>query len=95
MQFVLGVVIGVGVGFAASVLLAPDKTKQQAAAPRGGSLGRPVYANGANGSHGFKSVVENVRKQLDEAMSEAKKAQKEAEAELTARYERMVARSHR
>lgn len=94
MRFVLGLIIGLGIGFAGAVLFAPDKGKKEQAA-EGGSLGRPMSANGANGSGGFKSVFESVRKQLDEALSEAKKAQKEAEAEMTERYHQVVSRSRK
>lgn len=84
MRFILGLLIGVGIGFAGSVLFAP----QQEEAP--GSRRSQVSANGAGG---FQSALDGLRKQFDEAFSEAKKAQREAEEEMTERYRRVVGRS--
>lgn len=85
MRFILGLLIGAGIGFAVSVIFAPEK-----AAKTDKSAG--VHA-GTNGRSSFQSVIDTVRKQMDEAMTEARKAQKDAESELTERYRRTVARS--
>ncbi|MEX1194356.1 MAG: YtxH domain-containing protein [Dehalococcoidia bacterium] len=85
MRFVLGVLIGFGIGFAGAVLFAPEKAKPTVT---GGSLGLQA----TNGSGGVKSAFDAVRKQLDEARTEARKAQRDAEKELTERYERSVSR---
>jgi uncharacterized membrane protein len=89
MRFVLGVIIGFGVGFAGAVLFAQQKSPAKASAPGGGSLGHPVGAS-ANGSRG---VLGKVRKGLDEALTEAKQARREAEKDMTERYQRTVGRS--
>ena len=86
MRFVLGLLIGLGAGFAGAILFAPERSE---AVP-----GKPA-AMGANGKVGFKSVFEDLRKSLDEALGEAKKAQREAEEEMTQRYRRVVGRSGR
>jgi gas vesicle protein len=94
MRFFLGLLIGLGFGFAVAILFAPEKPKKEEM-PAGGSLGRPASSMSTNGHGGFKSVFESIRKNLDEAMTEAKKAQKEAEAEMTERYRQVIARSRK
>ncbi len=84
MRFILGLLIGVCIGFAASVLLAPGK---DATAEERASEGQ------ANGTGGVSSALDGLRKQFDEAMGEAKKAQREAEDKMTERYRKIVGRS--
>jgi hypothetical protein len=84
MPFVIGLVIGLGAGFAGAVLFAPERAE---AVP-----GKPPVV-GANGKGGFKSVFGDLRKNLDEALGEAKKAQREAEEEMIQRYRRIAGRS--
>jgi gas vesicle protein len=82
MRFLLGVVLGFGVGFAGSVLLAPEKTKEADWVP-----GQPQAAkNGADG------ILETVKERVAQAMSEARDARKQAEREMRDRYERTVNR---
>jgi gas vesicle protein len=82
MRFLLGVVLGFGVGFAGSVLLAPEKTKEPDWVP-----GQPQASkNGAGG------ILETVKERVTQAMSEARDARKQAEREMRDRYERTVNR---
>jgi len=81
MRFILGLLIGVGIGFAASVLLSPGKGETVAV------RGTDDRANGAG------STLGGLRKQFDEAMGEAKKAQREAEEKMNERYRQIVGRS--
>ncbi len=83
MRFILGLLIGVGIGFAASVLLSPGKGETIAV------RGTDDRANGATGGSTFGGL----RKQFDEAMGEAKKAQREAEEKMNERYRQIVGRS--
>lgn len=86
MRFVLGVVIGLGIGFAGAVLFAPEKKKQRPEFPN-----RVIsQATGANGHK--RGLMSTVRERLDEAMSEAGEARRQAEREMTERYERSVGR---
>ncbi len=80
MRFILGLLIGICIGFAASVLLAPEKDE---AASEGADDRR---ANGAGGA------LQDLRKHFDEALGEAKKAQREAENKMTERYRKIVGR---
>ena len=82
MRFLLGVVLGFGVGFAGSVLFAPEKKKEADWVP-----GQPQASkNGAGG------ILETVKERVTQAMSEAKDARKQAEREMRDRYERTVNR---
>jgi len=84
MRFVLGLLIGLGAGFAGAILFAPERSE---------AVPGKAAAMGANGRGGFKSAFEDLRKSLDEALGEAKKARREAEEEMTQRYRRVVGRS--
>ena len=82
MRFLLGVVLGFGVGFAGSVLFAPEKKKEADWVP-----GQPQASK--NGSGG---ILDTVKERVTQAMSEAKDARKQAEREMRDRYERTVNR---
>ena len=85
MRFILGLLIGLGIGFAGAILFAPEKGETTAE--------RKPSDIGANGARGVKSAFDGLRKQFDEAMGEAKKAQREAEEKMTERYRKIVGRS--
>ena len=84
MRFILGLLIGICIGFAASVLLAPGKDE---------TAGERAPESRANGAGSVRSTFDGLRKQFDEAMGEAKKAQREAEEKMTERYRKIVGRS--
>jgi len=84
MRFILGLLIGVGIGFAASVLLSPGKDE---------TAGESATTGRANGTGDAGSTFGGLREQFDEAMGEAKKAQREAEEKMTERYRQIVGRS--
>ncbi|HEY5640803.1 MAG TPA: hypothetical protein VIW01_12225 [Dehalococcoidia bacterium] len=81
MRFILGLLIGICIGFAATVLLASEKDE---AAPERTDDRR---ANGAGGA------LQDLRRHFDEALGEAKKAQREAEDKMSERYRKIVGRS--
>ena len=91
MRFVLGIVLGFGVGLGGAILFAPEKKKQdpdwlpaQARAS--------VSGNGATkqSETGIKGVVATVKQRIDEAMTEAREAQKKAERDMLDRYDRTI-----
>ena len=84
MRFILGLLLGIGIGFAASVLLAPGKDE---------TVGEHAAEGRAGGTGSAGSTFDGLRKQFDEAMGEAKKAQREAEEKMTERYRQIVGRS--
>jgi gas vesicle protein len=89
MRFVLGVAIGLGVGFAAAVLLAPEKKKEQSTEWPSRVLNEATGTNGHQES-GMKGLVATVRERLDEAMAEAGEARRQAEREMNERYQRSI-----
>ena len=82
MRFILGILLGFGVGFAGAVLFAPEKKPEPEFIP-----GRPQHRNGSGG------LLDDVRVRLKEAMSEAKQAREQAEREMRDRYQRAVRKS--
>ena len=84
MRFILGLLIGLCIGFAASVLLASEKDEDS-----GGSLAEAR----ANGARSASAALDGLRKQFDEALGEAKKAQREAEDKMNERYRQSIGRS--
>jgi len=79
MRFILGILLGFGVGFAGAVLFAPEKKPEPEFIP-----GQPQHRNGSGG------LLDQVRERVKEAMSEAKQAREQAEREMRDRYERAV-----
>ena len=92
MRFVLGLVIGFGVGFAGAILMAPEKQRGKGAwfppVERNGSAAAP--ANGA--ATGVQRAMQTLRQRVAAAREEAKAAAAEAEREMKARYEKMTGR---
>lgn len=91
MRFVMGVLLGFAVGFAGALLFAPDKGRSRRL---WGESERETHGGPAsdNGRTSAKSAVETLRRHVDEALAEARKASQEAEKDLRARYERMAGR---
>jgi hypothetical protein len=88
MRFVLGVLLGFGVGLGAAILFAPDKGKRAEWPPL-----IPEDKKGAAGTeNGAGGLMAGVRQRIDEAMSEAREAKKRAEREMLDRYERSTGR---
>ena len=96
MRFLIGLLLGFGIGFGAAILFAPERTKRGEAiwAEGGQPLGPEPERAGANGSNGvvdgFQKMVRSFQEHLNEAWVEAKQASDEAEREMRARYEKMA-----
>jgi gas vesicle protein len=92
MRFLLGLLLGAAVGFAATVLLAPDREEED-------ELGRehladPDLAAAAGENHNLRGTVNrfmrSVQSQAEEAWKEAVAAAEEAEKEMWGHYERIA-----
>ena len=98
MRFLIGLLLGFAIGFAAAILFAPERTKRGEAiwAEGGQPLGPEPERAGANGStgvvDGFQKMARSLREHLNEAWAEAKQASDEAEREMRGRYEQATGR---
>ncbi|MEO8458448.1 MAG: YtxH domain-containing protein [Chloroflexota bacterium] len=79
MRFIIGILLGFGIGFAGAVLFAPEKKPEPEFIP-----GQPQNTNGNGG------LLDKARERVKEAVSEAKEAREQAEREMRDRYERTV-----
>jgi gas vesicle protein len=82
MRFILGLVLGFGIGMAGAILFAPEKKPEPDFIP-----GQQPHSNGSGG------LLDQVRKRVQEAMSEAKEAQRQAERDMRDRYEHTMRKS--
>jgi gas vesicle protein len=92
MKFLIGLLAGLGIGFAVAILFAPEKRKES---PLPWLRERAEGEGGASGNNhasdsGLRSLMDTVKQRVNEALDEAKEASREAEKEMQARYERMV-----
>ena len=93
MRFLIGLVVGFGVGFAVAVLYAPERTKRPVGSPLGTvDSGPPGLEEDHNIMGALQRALQSLQDQVNEAMGEAKKAQQETEAEMRVRYERTARR---
>ena len=83
MRFVLGVAIGLGLGFGAAILLAPKKQTRATWQPR----------SGHDPNAGRASWLDDVRDRFDEALMEADEARRETEKDMHARYQKAIRKS--
>lgn len=87
MRFVLGLMIGFGVGLGGAILFAPDKEKRAEWPPL-----VPEEKAQASNQNGARGLMATIRERVGEAMNEAREAKKQAEREMMDRYERSVGR---
>lgn len=90
-RFLIGMLIGTGIGFAGAVLFAPARKQE-------GEPGGPRSAEEAPGEEGenvlerAQDMLRRVQDRLSEALAEAKEASQEAESKLRAEYRAEVFR---
>jgi len=94
MRFIIGLLLGFGVGFAGAVLFAPDRAKTSE--PAGWPAAAGASTNGVGQNHNtagaLRRALRSFQDQINEAISEAKQASEETEAEMRARYEKAAGR---
>lgn len=96
MRFVLGILIGFGIGFALAVLFAPEsKGRRSPSEERGGPQPLPGDDRESDIMASLRRAMRALREQIDEAMEEAKKAAAEAEGEMRSRYEKAAGKQSR
>ncbi len=83
MRFVVGLLLGLGLGFAGALLLAPRRDDRQEALEEGVEEQRDALS-------ALRAGIEDARKKAGEAMREARQAAREAEEEMRERYRRQA-----
>jgi hypothetical protein len=91
-QFVLGVAIGLGAGFAVAILLAPDKKKRSEWPPHFPGFQSSQAEGNHQDSGGLQGFIESVRERVKEASNEARGAKERSEREMLERYEKIIGR---
>lgn len=92
MRFLFGLLLGFAIGFAGAILFAPQasplrQTEGQAEDATGEAIRK---FGGADQASGFQGTFKSLRKRVDEALDEAKKAADEAEQQVRKRFDEMV-----
>ena len=93
MRFIIGLLLGLGLGFVATVVLTSGRHRQ-----REGEAAEGVE-EGFGENHdtlaGLRRAMQGLQEQLQEAWAEAREAAQEAEGEMRARYKRDVTKEKR
>lgn len=93
MRFLFGILLGFAIGLGGAILFAPQasplrKTDEgQSDDPTGDAINRFGRSDQRNG---FDGTFKSIRKRVNEALDEAKKAADEAEQQVRKRFEEMV-----
>jgi len=89
MRFVIGLLIGLGLGFVATVLFASNRREKKQPEWAVGPEGELEYVGSGNGPvDTLQQKVSSLRERFNEALEEAREAQQEAEQEMQARFEK-------
>ncbi len=97
MRFILGLLLGLGLGFAAALLLAPEKGawRREEEPPGEEASGEESFGEDHDTMAGLRRAMRGLQEQVEEAWKEARQAADEAEKEMRARYERTVSKRRR
>jgi gas vesicle protein len=97
MRFIIGLLLGLGVGFAAALLLTPEKgqRRRQAEPLSDEASGAGELGEDHDAMASLRRAMRGVQEQVQEAWEEARKAAQEAEREMRSRYERAVPKRKR
>jgi gas vesicle protein len=96
MRFIIGLLLGLGVGFVGALLLAPEKRERREGAPPSEEpIGEEAFAGNHDTLAGLRRAMRGLQEQMQEAWEEAREAAQEAEEEMRARYRRTVPKKGR
>ncbi len=90
MRFIIGLLLGLGIGFSAALLLAPEKGRLREDAPSDEETPSEGFGENQDSMAGLRRAMKGLQEQVQEAWEEARQAAQEAEKELRGRYERTV-----
>jgi len=91
-RFVIGLLLGFGLGFAGAILFAPEKKKDAVHWPEGHPAAGGVSPNGRRVSGSLQQAIRSVQDRVNEAWEEARKASQQAEQEMQDRYQQAAGR---
>lgn len=95
MRFIIGLLLGLGIGFAGALLLAPERGRLREDAPSGEETPSEGFGENHDSMAGLRRAMKGLQEQVQEAWDEARQAAQEAEKELRQRYERTVSKPER
>jgi len=97
MRFIIGLLLGLGIGLVAALLLAPEKgqRRREGEPPGEEASGAVGLGEGQDALAGLQRAMRGLQEQVQEAWEEARQAAQEAEREIRARYERTVSKPKR
>lgn len=97
MRFLFGFVLGLALGFAGAILFAPQASplrQQEGEEETEDRMAAAMRRFGGNShdAEGLRGAFRSIRKRVNEALDEAKKAADEAEREIQKRFDEAVGR---
>ncbi len=95
MRFIIGLLLGLGIGFSAALLLAPERGRLREDAPSDEETTSEGFGENHDSMAGLRRAMKGLQEQVQEAWGEARQAAQEAEKELRQRYERTVSKPER
>lgn len=97
MRFIIGLLLGLGAGFAVALLLAPERgeRRREGEPPSEEGAGTRWPGEDHDALAGLRRAMRGLQEQVQEAWGEARQAAEEAEREMRARYERTVSKPKR
>ena len=91
MRFIIGLALGCAVGFAAYVLITPQRRRDGEAA--GQESPEATAPDDHDPAAAVRRAMRSLQAQVQEAWTEAQEAAKEADKEIRANYQRMAHRT--
>ncbi len=95
MRFIIGLLLGLGIGFAGALLLAPERGRLREEAASGEETPSEGFGENHDSMAGLRRAMSGLQEQVQAAWKEAQEAAQEAEKELRTRYEQTVSKRRR
>ncbi len=92
MRFIIGLLLGLGIGVAAALLFAPEKGRWQRVEE---PPGEESFGENHDTMAGLRRAMRGLQDQVQEAWKEARQAAEEAEKEMRSRYDRTLSKRRR
>jgi gas vesicle protein len=93
MRFIIGLLLGLCIGFSAALLLAPKRGRLHGESGPEGTAAAGEFGSNHDTMAGLRRSMKGLQDQVQEAWEEARLAAREAEERMRARYQQSVPRS--